>query len=46
MPYAIDDILLNLEESRAKAIMKALAEPSRKTEAILFYTPLVRGRSG
>jgi uncharacterized protein YhaN len=36
MPFVIDDILINFDDSRAEATLKVLAELSRKTQVIFF----------
>jgi uncharacterized protein YhaN len=36
MPFVIDDILVNFDDSRAEATMKVLADLSRKTQVIFF----------
>jgi uncharacterized protein YhaN len=37
VPFVVDDILLNFDDSRATAALKALAELSRQTQ-VLFFT--------
>ena len=37
IPFVVDDILLNFDDARATAALKALAELSRSTQ-VLFFT--------
>lgn len=36
MPFIVDDILINFDDNRSKATLKALAELSKKNQVILF----------
>jgi uncharacterized protein YhaN len=36
MPFIVDDILINFDDERAVAALKALAELSNKTQVLLF----------
>lgn len=36
MPFVVDDVLINFDDSRAKAALGALSELSRKTQVICF----------
>jgi len=36
VPFIVDDILVNFDEARAKATLKALAGLARKNQIILF----------
>jgi uncharacterized protein YhaN len=36
MPFIVDDILINFDDDRSKATLKALAELSKKNQVILF----------
>lgn len=36
MPFVIDDILINFDDSRSEAALKVLAELSRKTQIVFF----------
>ena len=37
VPFVVDDILLNFDDARATAALRALAELSRRTQ-VLFFT--------
>jgi len=36
MPFIVDDILINFDDERSKATLKALARLAAKTQVILF----------
>jgi uncharacterized protein YhaN len=36
MPFIVDDILINFDDSRSRATLEVLAELSRKNQVILF----------
>jgi len=36
MPFIVDDILINFDDERSKATLKALADLSKKNQVILF----------
>ncbi|MCP4396425.1 MAG: hypothetical protein GY801_03805, partial [bacterium] len=48
MPFIVDDILVDFDDERSEAALKALADLSRKTQVILFthHSRVVEQASG